>query len=190
MPAAYVGGRKGVGVENLRQYLELGGRLIFLNQSSDFAIDQFNLPVFNVVRGLSRRDFFVSGSILRIQFDDFHPIGTLNSKFAYFENGPAFEILRQKTEDKRPETDPSDAASPVSPLPSPVSAVRIIARYPSDPKQILLSGWALGPEKIAGKAALVEFNIGKGKIILFGFRPQYRGQSLATFPLLFNAISQ
>ena len=67
---------------------------------------------------------------------------------------------------------------------------RIIARYPSEPKQILLSGWALGAEKIAGKAALVEFKIGKGKIVLFGFRPQYRGQSLATFPLLFNAISQ
>ena len=44
-------------------------------------------------------------------------------------------------------------------------------------------------EKIAGKAALVEVGLGKGKIILFGFRPQYRGQSLATFPLLFNAIS-
>ena len=68
--------------------------------------------------------------------------------------------------------------------------VRIIARYPTDPKNILLSGWALGAERIAGKAALVEFTIGKGKIILFGFRPQYRGQSLATFPLLFNAISQ
>ena len=67
--------------------------------------------------------------------------------------------------------------------------IQIIARYPSDPKAILLSGWALGAEKIAGKAALVQVNIGKGKIILFGFRPQYRGQSLATFPLLFNAIS-
>ena len=44
-------------------------------------------------------------------------------------------------------------------------------------------------EKVAGKAALVEVKMGKGKIILFGFRPQYRGQSLATFPLLFNAIS-
>ncbi len=71
----------------------------------------------------------------------------------------------------------------------PVSGVRVIARYPSDPKKVLLSGWALGAEKIAGKAALVEFTIGKGKIVLFGFRPQYRGQSLATFPLLFNAIS-
>ena len=68
--------------------------------------------------------------------------------------------------------------------------VKVIARYPSDPSKILLSGWALGAEKIAGKAALVEVTYGKGKIILFGFRPQYRGQSLATFPLFFNAISQ
>jgi glutamine amidotransferase-like uncharacterized protein len=68
-------------------------------------------------------------------------------------------------------------------------SIQVIARYPSDPSKILLSGWALGAEKIAGKAALVQVNMGKGKIILFGFRPQYRGQSLATFPLFFNAIS-
>ena len=29
---------------------------------------------------------------------------------------------------------------------------------------------------------------GKGKIVLFGFRPQHRGQSHATFPLVFNAL--
>ena len=69
------------------------------------------------------------------------------------------------------------------------ASIKVIARYPTDPSKILLSGWALGTEKIARKAALVQVNLGKGKIILFGFRPQYRGQSLATFPLLFNAIS-
>jgi glutamine amidotransferase-like uncharacterized protein len=70
------------------------------------------------------------------------------------------------------------------------SSIRIIARYPDNPKDILLSGWALGAERIAGKAALVEVKVGKGKIILFGFRPQYRGQSLATFPLFFNSITK
>ncbi len=70
----------------------------------------------------------------------------------------------------------------------PASNVRVIARYPTD-KNPLLSGWLLGESRIRGKAALVEVTMGKGRIILFGFRPQYRGQSLATYPLFFNAIS-
>src|SRR5205085_2519482 len=122
----------------------------------------------------------------------------------WFENGPVFEILRDNAALGRKElgfTPASNAVpssggkppfltaqfQPESQIPI---SVKVIARYPSDPSKILLSGWALGTEKIAGKAALVEVTMGKGKIILFGFRPQYRGQSLATFPLFFNAISQ
>ena len=71
----------------------------------------------------------------------------------------------------------------------PASNVRTIARYPAN-KDALLSGWLLGSDRIRGKAALVEVMMGKGRIILFGFRPQYRAQSLATYPLFFNAISR
>ena len=69
----------------------------------------------------------------------------------------------------------------------PSSAVKVIASYPraADP---LLSGWLLGGNRIKGKAALVEVKMGKGRIVLFGFRPQYRAQSLATYPLFFNAL--
>jgi hypothetical protein len=171
MPEEYAGGLGKDGVGNLKKFVENGGTLVFLNRSSDFAIEQFGLPVKDVTKGLARKDFFIPGSILRTELDTTHPVAKDMPKesIAWFENSPAFEI----------QTDPLALAN----------NFRIIARYPSDPKKILLSGWALGAEKIAGKAALVEFKMGKGKIYLFGFRPQYRGQSSATYPLFFNAIS-
>jgi hypothetical protein len=170
MPDEYTGGVGKEGVENLRKFVETGGTLVFLNRASDFAIEQFNLPVKDVTKDLPRKDFYIPGSILRTELDTTHPIARNMPKesIAWFENSPAFEI----------KTDPLALAN----------NFRIIASYPKNTSEILLSGWALGAEKIAGKAALIEFTIGKGKIILFGFRPQYRGQSLATFPLFFNAI--
>ena len=170
MPEEYTGGLGEEGVKRLRQYVEEGGTLIFLNRASDFAIAQFNLPVRDVTEGLKRTEFFVPGSILRIELDTSHPIaeGMPKESIAWVENSPIFEI----------KSDPLALAR-----------VRIIGRYPqnSDP---LLSGWLLGGERIKGKAALVEVGMGKGRIYLFGFRPQYRAQSLATYPLLFNAIRQ
>jgi len=183
MPDEYTGGVGKEGVENLKKFVEAGGTLVFLNRSSQFAIEQFNLPVKDVTRGLSRKEFYIPGSILRTELDLSHPIakGMPQQSIAWFEDSPAFEFVPHSFTSTRPPT-----AWDVFPREN----FKVIARYPSDPKQILLSGWALGAEKIAGKAALVEIKVGKGKIVLFGFRPQYRGQSLATFPLLFNAISQ
>jgi murein tripeptide amidase MpaA len=170
MPEEYTGGLGAEGVAALREFVEDGGTLVCLNRASDFAIEQFKLPVRDITEGLKRTEFYAPGSILRTELDTSHPVakGMRRESIAWVENSPVFEI----------KSDPLALAR-----------VRIIARYPmnSDP---LLSGWLLGGERIKGKAALVEVGLGKGRIYLFGFRPQYRGQSLATYPLFFNAINQ
>lgn len=169
MPDEYTGGVGKEGVANLRKFVEAGGTLVFLNRASRFAIQQFDLPVRDVTENLPRKDFYIPSSILRTELDTNSPLAKQMPKdsIAWFEDSPAFEITGNSNE----------------------QFTFVIAKYPDNPKDVLLSGYALGAEKIAGKAALVSINLGKGKIILFGFRPQYRGQSLATFPLLFNAIS-
>ncbi len=169
MPPEYTGGLGAEGVKALREFVEQGGTLVCLNRASDFAIEQFKLPIRDVVDGLPRTDFYVPGSILRIDLDTSNPIaqGMPKESIAWVENSPVFEIK----------------SDPLALL-----RVKIIAWYPKD-KDPLLSGWLLGGDRIKGKAALVEVGMGKGRIILFGFRPQYRGQSLATYPLFFHAIS-
>jgi len=172
MPPEYTGGLGPEGVRHLRDFVETGGTLVFLNRASNFAIEQFKLPLRNVVAGLPRTDFYVPGSILRIELDTSHPIasGMPKETIAWAEDSPVFEVV----------DDPNATV--------PASNVRVIASY-SAGKDPLLSGWLLGGDLIKGKAALVEVKMGKGRVILFGFRPQYRAQSLATYPLFFNALS-
>ncbi len=171
MPPELTGGLGPEGVKNLRYFVETGGTLIFLNRASNFAIEQFKLPLRNVVGGLPRTDFYVPGSILRIKLDTSHPLakGMPEETIAWAEDSPVFEVTN----------DPNSSV--------PAANVHVVASYPAD-KDPLLSGWLLGGDLIRGKAALVEVTMGKGRVILFGFRPQYRAQSLATYPLFFNAL--
>jgi len=194
MPEEYTGGLGEKGVKALREFVEQGGTLVCLNRASDFAIEQFKLPVRDVVDGLPRTDFYVPGSILRIELDSSNPItaGMAKESIAWAENSPVFEVLNTGSAGVPPamsaQREKQRTADGTSALPVNAASVKVIAWYPND-KDPLLSGWLLGGDRIKGKAALVVVGIGKGRIILFGFRPQYRGQSLATYPLFFNAIS-
>jgi hypothetical protein len=169
MPDEYTGGLGAEGVKALREFVEAGGTLIALNRASDFAIEQLRLPVRDITAGLKRTEFYAPGSILRTELDPTHPLtkGMPKESIAWVESSPVFEVSDERE----------------------ASRVRVIARYPAD-RDPLLSGWLLGGERLRGKAALVEVALGKGRVILFGFRPQYRGQSLATYPLFFNALSK
>ncbi|HLL75917.1 MAG TPA: M14 metallopeptidase family protein [Pyrinomonadaceae bacterium] len=165
MPEELTGGLGDEGVKALREFVEAGGTLVCLNESAATMAARLKLPVRDVVGELKRTEFYVPGSILRVELDTSHPVaaGMPRQSVAWVEDSPAFEL-----------TDGARA--------------RAVARYPAAGNP-LLSGWLLGGEKLAGKAALVEVELGRGRVYLFGFRPQYRAQSLATYPLLFNAIS-
>ena len=58
------------------------------------------------------------------------------------------------------------------------------ARYPDGADSGIRM--AAGRELLAGQAALVDARLGKGHVILFGMRPQYRGQSYQTFKTVFQ----
>ncbi|OYV86277.1 MAG: hypothetical protein B7Z73_12030, partial [Planctomycetia bacterium 21-64-5] len=166
-PARFTGGIADAGVQALRDFVEAGGTLIAFNEACDLVIGALDLPVTDALTDLAPTDFYGPGSLLRLQLDTAAALasGMPAQVAAWFESGPAFEVH-----------------DPVH--------VRVVARYPADSAAVLLSGWLLGASHLAGKAALVDVRRGRGHVVLFGFRPQYRGQSLATFPLLFNALRQ
>src|SRR5690606_26614567 len=63
----------------------------------------------------------------------------------------------------------------------------ILARYgEGNPR---LSGLVLGGGRIAGQPAIVRTRVGRGSVVLFGFPPNYRGQSEASWPLLSRALA-
>lgn len=180
MPEPFVGGLGLKGSVALEEYVEQGGRVIAFDQASTFAIQQFGLPVEDVTRGLSPSDFFIPGSLIRTTVNTDHPLayGMQDTVAASFSRSRAFEAVRQ---DKMGEGGREDTALPEPP------PVEVVARYAES--DLLMSGWALGEQKhIGGEAALVRVGQGDGDVVLFGFRPQFRGQPRGTYKLLFNAL--
>jgi hypothetical protein len=78
------------------------------------------------------------------------------------------------------------ARSPVLEVLPNAGNVRVLARYPE--RDILLSGYTQGEDRIAGHAAAVEATVGEGRVVMFAFRPQHRAQPHQTFKPLFNAL--
>ncbi|HEY2066229.1 MAG TPA: M14 family zinc carboxypeptidase [Gemmatimonadaceae bacterium] len=164
-PDSLKGGVGDAGAVALGAFVDAGGTLLAFNGASDYAIEALGLPVKNVVAGVRPSDFYAPGSIIRVEVDRASPLTaglTAPVSGVWFETSPAFDVI--------------DSAK-----------ATVVARYPASGNP-LLSGWLLGAPRLAGKAAMVDVRRGSGHVILYGFRPQYRGQSMSTYPLIWNAL--
>jgi hypothetical protein len=160
LPEEYTGGLGTEGVEALRSFVEEGGTLVALDTATTLVIEQFDLPVRDVLADVPPDEFYCPGSILKVRADPTQPLahGLPETLPIWFQSSPAFET----------------------------ETGTVAARYgEGDP---LLSGWLLGGERLSGRAALVEVALKKGRLVLIGFRPQYRAQSRVTYGALLNAL--
>jgi Zinc carboxypeptidase len=210
-PDEYTGGIGEEGVAELKRFVEAGGVLICLDSASELALKRFDLPVQNVLDGVRRDQFYAPGSIFRAALDTTSPIaygmppeadlyfvsGTRRGRGGDPDSAPAPERPRADQsrvdpaapDSMRRQAAPDGTGNLVSAFAFEITdpqRVRSVARYVDG--NPLRSGWLLGPQFIAGKSALVDVTMGKGRVVLFGFRTQHRAQTWGTFKLLFNAI--
>jgi hypothetical protein len=162
------GGKRVKGGKRIETWVENGGTVVALGSSTGYFIDLFKLPVTNSLDKVSREKFNCPGSTLRVMMnsDSALTFGMRLEEAIYFGDSPAFQT---RVPDARFDR-------------------TVIARYPADDKDILISGFLEGGQLLEKKAAAVEFEVGKGKVILIGFHVQHRAQPVRTFKLLFNTL--
>jgi hypothetical protein len=177
MPEEYTGGIGSKGADALKQFANAGGTLVFLNNASQYAVTQLGVQARMVTpvtpaassgggeegpqtdRTRGSSEFFAPGSLLNARIDTRSPL--------------AYGV-------------PAEIAVWSEQSPAWDTQLPVVARYPDS--GVLASGWLVGEKVIAGKAALIDAPMGKGHVVLFGMRPQYRAQSYLTFKMFFNAL--
>lgn len=169
----FTGGIGLTGVDHLASFVRAGGTLLTFDSASDLPVQMFPLPL----RASARSDedgngYYSPGSIIRVNVDTANPIawGMPQESYAFAGGGIAWDItlLKDFNKDDR--------------------EVKAVARYAT--RDLLASGWISGERAVLGKTILAEARYGKGRVVLFGFRPQFRGQTVGTFKLILNAIYQ
>lgn len=168
-PPPYRSGFGDEGVAALREFVENGGTLVTFAQAGDLPLADFDLPVENAVEGVWGNDFWSPGSTLHMRVDTTDPFAwgmPRDALATYLAGGQVYETV-------------AGARS---------ADVRRLATYPE--RDILRSGWLLGEEAIANRAAVVAVDRGEGTVLMLGFRAQHRAQTHGTFKLFFNALMQ
>jgi hypothetical protein len=165
----FTGGIGTSGLASLENFVKGGGTLVTLDDATALPVQFFGLPI----RPVSKEGFYSPGSIIRIDVDTAHPYAAGMPKEAYAfitEGGHAWEIALGKDYNKGDRE------------------VRSVAKFASS--NLLASGWMSGEKPVLGKHILLDVRHGKGRVVLFGFRPQFRAQTTGVFKFLLNAIYQ
>jgi hypothetical protein len=168
LPKEYRGGIGKEGVEAIRRFLAGGGTVIGFGESAEWLAEVADAPVTNVLRGVERKDVYAPGALLDLEVDGSSPLGWgMPAHCAAMVDAPVALETRP-------------AARP--------GARSVTARFPDG--ELVLSGWMRGEERLRRRAAAVEVRVGNGRLVLFSFAPYFRGQTEATFPLLYNAVME
>jgi len=192
MPEEFTGGMGLAGALAIQNFVKAGGTLLTFGSANDFAITQFGLPIRNIVVGASREVYSIPGSLIRASVDTsdqlaygmneeasltvvrgaaFAPIGQKDCIDDYLNQAQCVELRR--------------GGRPLDGFADPVEHDAIVRFAEED---LLLSGWSQGEDYISGRSAMARVEHGDGEVILYGFRPQFRGQPRGTYKLVFNAL--
>jgi len=175
IPDEYAGGLAPEGAAAIEEFVRGGGTLIGLGSSTQWVIDLLRIALVDVTREPETSEFSCPGSVLRgVPAPDHAFTAGLPPTIALFFSSGA-SAWREMTEKERQEKDYPDDPK-----------LETLLRYA--PTRVLLSGWIEQPQVIEGRAGWVRAGYGKGRVHLFGFRPQYRGWTQAAFPLLLRAL--
>ena len=161
-PAEYAGGIGEEGVAALEQFVEEGGVLFTWSGAWRFLAEYMGVAAAAVNDGLAATEFNIPGSLLRVSVDTDNPLG--------YGLEPETAIFFWR-----------DSAWPID-----VPGAEVVARYPAG--DLLMSGWIQGEDYLVNQAAMLEIPRGRGRMVMTGFYPEYRGQAYLTYRLLFNAI--
>jgi hypothetical protein len=158
----------------IRKFLDAGGSVIDVGSSTAMA-ELLGIPVSDYLtqigtdgkpHPLPREKYYIPGSLLKLHVDPTDPLayGMTSTVNAFFDNSPVFKL------------------QPDAQLKHTSAVAWFSGSMP------LVSGWAWGQQYLDGGTAVVEAEVGRGKVLLLGPEVTFRGQPHATFKLLFNGV--
>jgi hypothetical protein len=161
-------------VPELKKFAENGGTVLTIGSSTALG-HHLGLPIRDalvervaggVERQLAREKYYIPGSILEARIDNTQPLayGMGEHAMVFYDESPAFRLQPEAA----------------------MKGVRPIAWY--DGPTPLRSGWAWGQQYLDQAVSIIEAQVGKGHVVLFGNEVNWRGQPHGTFKLLFNGV--